>query len=117
MKLSGIIPMLPVSNLDTAVGFYGRLGFQTEKRNDQWGWAMLRLDDSRLMLDRSINRHPQAPRQSVLYLYPADIQAYHAQIREAGLCVPDLSVTFYGMTEFRLDDPDGNRLWIGGPPP
>jgi hypothetical protein len=22
-------------------------------------------------------------------------------------------VTFYGMTEFRIDDPDGNRLWIG----
>jgi hypothetical protein len=24
-----------------------------------------------------------------------------------------LDVTFYGMTEFRFDDPDGNRLWIG----
>jgi hypothetical protein len=27
--------------------------------------------------------------------------------------IPDLEVTFYGMTEFRFDDPDGNRLWIG----
>jgi len=27
--------------------------------------------------------------------------------------VPDLDVTFCGMTEFRLDDPDGNRFWIG----
>ena len=26
---------------------------------------------------------------------------------------PDLDVTFYGMTEFRFNDPDGNRLWIG----
>lgn len=26
---------------------------------------------------------------------------------------PDPDVTFYGMNEFRLDDPDGNRLWIG----
>jgi hypothetical protein len=24
-----------------------------------------------------------------------------------------LDVTFYGMTEFRIDDPDGNQLWIG----
>ncbi len=24
-----------------------------------------------------------------------------------------LDVTFYGMTEFRMEDPDGNRLWIG----
>jgi hypothetical protein len=27
--------------------------------------------------------------------------------------VPDLEVTFYGMTEFRIEDPDGNQLWIG----
>jgi hypothetical protein len=24
-----------------------------------------------------------------------------------------LGGTFYGLTEFRIDDPDGNRLWIG----
>jgi hypothetical protein len=24
-----------------------------------------------------------------------------------------LEASFYGMTEFRMDDPDGNRLWIG----
>jgi hypothetical protein len=29
------------------------------------------------------------------------------------VAVPELDVTFYGMTEFRLEDPDGNRLWIG----
>jgi hypothetical protein len=29
------------------------------------------------------------------------------------VAVPELDVTFYGMTEFRIDDPDGNRLWIG----
>jgi uncharacterized glyoxalase superfamily protein PhnB len=27
--------------------------------------------------------------------------------------VPELDVTFYGMKEFRINDPDGNRLWIG----
>jgi hypothetical protein len=27
--------------------------------------------------------------------------------------VPELEVTFYGLTEFRINDPDGNRLWIG----
>ena len=30
-----------------------------------------------------------------------------------GADVPELETTFYGMTEFRIDDPDGNRLWIG----
>jgi hypothetical protein len=38
---------------------------------------------------------------------------YHQQVRKCDVDVPDLEVTFYGMTEFRIDDPDGNRLWIG----
>ena len=46
-------------------------------------------------------------------LYPENITSYHEQVRRSGLSVPDLDVTFYGMTELRLDDPDGNRLWIG----
>jgi uncharacterized glyoxalase superfamily protein PhnB len=57
------------------------------------------------------------PRESVVYLYPENLAEYHRQIRAGGITVPDLDVTFYGMTEFRLDDPDGNRLWIGQAPP
>ena len=113
MRMSRLIPMLPVKSVQASAEFYEKLGFTVEQRNDQWGWAMLRFDECRLMLDESINAHPDAPRQSVLYLYPEDIRAYHQQVRENGLAVGDLGVTFYNMTEFRLDDPDGNRLWIG----
>jgi catechol 2,3-dioxygenase-like lactoylglutathione lyase family enzyme len=113
MKLNRLIPMLPVKSMPASVEFYQKLGFSVEKRRDDWGWAMLCFDDCRLMVDQSINLHRDAPRQSVLYLYPEDIVEYHRQVREAGLDVPDLDVTFYGLTELRLDDPDGNRLWIG----
>jgi len=65
------------------------------------------------MIDQSINVHPGIPRASVLYLYPDDIAGYHAEVRKNGLTIPDLEQSFYGMTEFRIDDPDGNRLWIG----
>ncbi len=65
------------------------------------------------MVDQSINVHPGTPRSGVLYLYPDDIVEYHQQVRATGLEIPDLETTFYGLTEFRLDDPDGNRLWIG----
>jgi uncharacterized glyoxalase superfamily protein PhnB len=74
---------------------------------------MLRLDECRLMVDQSIQRHPGGPRESVLYLFPDDVVDYHEQVRKNGLAIPDLELTFYGMKEFRLDDPDGNRLWIG----
>ena len=113
MKLNRLIPMLPVRSTAASVEFYRKLGFDVEKRNDDWRWAMLCLGDCRLMLDESINPHPDTPRTSVLYLYPEDIHEYHEQARRNGLAVPDLDSTFYGMTEFRIDDPDGNRLWIG----
>ena len=114
MKMNRLIPMLPVKSMPASVDFYSRmLGFGVENRNDDWGWAMLRFDECRLMVDQSINAHPNQPRDSILYLYPDDIVEYHQQVRKNGLAVPELEVTFYGLTEFRIDDPDGNRLWIG----
>lgn len=113
MKLNRLIPMLPVTSIPASVEFYLKLGFSVEKRNDGWHWAMLRFDDCRLMLDESINLHPGIPRTSVLYLYPEDVREYHEQVRKNGLDIPDLDATFYGMAEFRIEDPDGNRLWIG----
>ena len=106
--------MLPVKSMATSVDFYcGILGFEIEYRNEEWGWAMLRFDDCRLMVDQSINAHPGKFRDSILYLYPDDVFEYHKMVREKGFPVPELDVTFYGLTEFRIDDPDGNRLWIG----
>ena len=113
MKLNRLTPMLPVRSVADSVEFYGKLGFAVEKRNDGWGWAMMRFDDCRIMLDQSINPHLGASRPSVLYLYPDDVLEFHRRARENGLTIPDLEVTFYGMTEFRIDDLDGNRLWIG----
>jgi uncharacterized glyoxalase superfamily protein PhnB len=113
MKLNRLIPMLPVKSMPASIEFYQKLGFSVEQRNDDWGWAMLRFDECRLMVDQSINGQPDAPRQSVLYLYPDDVVDYHRQVRSSGVVVPDLEVTFYGLTEFRVKDPDGNRLWIG----
>jgi catechol 2,3-dioxygenase-like lactoylglutathione lyase family enzyme len=106
--------MLPVKSMPVSVNFYCKmLGFEVEKRNDDWGWAMLRFNECRLMVDQSINAHPEIPRDPILYLYPDDVVEYHKQVRRNGLSVPELDITFYGLTEFRISDPDGNRLWIG----
>lgn len=116
MGMARLIPMLPVRNIAASIAFYEKLGFRVENRRDDWGWAMLRFGECRIMVDQSINAHPDAPRCSVLYLYPDDVTEYHRRARGDGLDLPDLDVTFYGMTEFRIEDPDGNRLWIGQAP-
>lgn len=113
MKLNRLIPMLPVKSMPASVAFYQKLGFSIEKKNDDWCWAMLCFGECRLMVDESINVHPELPRTSVLYLYPDNIFEYHKLIRANGVDVPELHKSFYDMTEFRIDDPDGNRLWIG----
>lgn len=113
MKMTRIIPMLPVKSMPASVAFYQKLGFSIEQRKDEWRWAMLRFGECRLMVDESINVHPSLPRTSVLYLYPDDIAGYHKQLRGNGLDIPGLEMSFYGMSEFRMEDPDGNRLWIG----
>ena len=113
MSLNSLVPMQPVKSMPASVAFYEKLGFIVENRNDEWGWAKLRCGDCQLMLDQSINLHAGIPRISVLYLYPESVQDFHRRARENGLSVPELDDTFYGMTEFRMEDPDGNRLWIG----
>ena len=65
MKLNRLIPMLPVRSMPVSVEFYqNMLGFKVERRNDDWGWAMLCFDECRLMVDQSINAHPEAPANS-----------------------------------------------------
>lgn len=113
MTMKRLIPMLPVASMPASVEFYRKLGFAVEKRNDGWRWAMLVCGDCRLMVDESIHLHPRIPRTSVLCLYPEDIVRFHAQLRANGIDVPELETSFYGMREFRMEDPDGNRLWIG----
>lgn len=113
MKMNRLIPMLPVKCMPASVAFYEKLGFTLERRQDDWGWAMLRFDDCRLMVDQSLNAHPDAARQGIIYLYPDNVVEFHRRSRANGIAVPELEITFYGMNEFRIVDPDGNQLWIG----
>ena len=108
--------MIPVRHLARSIPFYRALGLQVLQERQDWGWAQLGLGDSRVMLDQSIFHATQRPSSSVLYLYPENIDTFHAEARRQGLTIPDLETTFYGMREFRIEDPDGNRLWIGQAP-
>jgi uncharacterized glyoxalase superfamily protein PhnB len=41
------------------------------------------------------------------------VVALHAEAKGKAFQVSDLRVTFYGMKEFEVRDPDGHILWFG----
>lgn len=40
----------------------------------------------------------------------------HREARSRDVALPELEQTSCGHTEFRIEDPDGNRLWIDQAP-
>jgi uncharacterized glyoxalase superfamily protein PhnB len=50
---------------------------------------------------------------SDIYFYPENVVDLHAEAKRKEFQVSDLRVTFYGMKEFEVRDPDGHILWFG----
>ena len=50
---------------------------------------------------------------AIYYFYPENVVDLHAEVKQKEFQVSDLRVTFYGMKEFEVRDPDGHILWFG----
>jgi 4a-hydroxytetrahydrobiopterin dehydratase len=114
-----LVPMLRVEDADGSVGFYTEmLGFElVEQRNAEGRlvWAHLRHGYAELMLSERPGEVRTSPGEGpILYLYPEDVEALHAALRDKGVTIGDLRRTEHDMTEFELVDPDGYELWFGG---
>lgn len=124
MRLSRMIPMLHVSDIGRSLGFYrDRLDFtlvSPESAVREWRWAHLRCGGVDLMLAGGLEggpiRLPGSKSEdwpAMYYFYPDDVVAFHGALREKGVAVGDLCVTFYRMKEFYCLDPDGHMLTFG----
>jgi uncharacterized glyoxalase superfamily protein PhnB len=126
MRLKRLTPMLNVADIERSLSFYQAIaGFELVSSRDaleQWRWAHIRAGDCELMLSESGGpANPGAPVDTseddgwpaIYYFYPEDVTALYGEIRRQGLQASDLRVTFYGMKEFELRDPDGHILWFG----
>jgi catechol 2,3-dioxygenase-like lactoylglutathione lyase family enzyme len=112
--------MLRVEDIERSLGFYrGLLGFDVRERLEEDGrlvWAHLELGAAELMLSQQPGGVNVVPRGAVIhYLYPDDVRALHARVRDAGLEAAKLRTTEYRMLEFDVLDPDGYELWFGQP--
>ena len=131
LDLRGVIPLLWVYDMPTSIRFYrDQLGFEVSRTSqvlgeDRFDWAMLGAGQSRFMLNTSYEFDEQRPvrpqpsnasqRDVWLYFDCPDADTVYATLREKGLDVQEPSVTYYGMNQTFVCDPDGYRLCFQSP--
>lgn len=106
-RIHEIVPVLPVRDLDRAVGFYHSLGFEVSRYEAIYAYA--RRDDVWLHLALTPDLDPLVGAGAV-YAYVADARALAA---EWGAGPP--VTTDYGMIEGHVKDPDNNLIRFGSP--
>src|SRR3954471_21669124 len=119
-KVANVV--IPVADVDRAIDFYvDKLGL--EKRVDvpfggQYRWVEVAPADAEttIALAPPPEGKPSGNRETGVTLYTADIDAYHAELRDAGVDV-DAEVSRMGDPVpplFWFRDPEGNTLMVVG---
>jgi catechol 2,3-dioxygenase-like lactoylglutathione lyase family enzyme len=123
VPITGLVPMLPVRDIDRSVAFYQLLGFAVGTRvprNGPMHWAWLyapHVPDWRrgpnLMLTRTEDVVDRAAPRVLFYLYAANLEALREELLRAGqnpgrIHYPD----YLPKGELELLDPDGYCLML-----
>lgn len=103
------IPILPSTDLDRTAAFYTTASFQETARYD--GYLLLGNGDTELHFETEPGRTPGA-----CFLHVGDAMILWKTLRERGVAgVGPIVDQDYGLREFVLTDPDGNRVRFGSP--
>lgn len=111
-------PTLPVLNLAEAVAFHERAGFGVrvytdDNREAGDGFAFVDFDGQSVFdLDAAPELDPKANRAGC-YLISNNADSWHTRMSASGLPVTPIADQPWGMREFTLTDPSGNRVRIG----
>jgi len=112
--LSHHATIFAVPDMEKALDFYrDKLGFSVEFLwQDPPTYAVLQRDES---VQLHLSKSEQAiPVGGMAYVFVHDIDRLHKEFREKGLSVGDTPIdTDYGMRDFDLTDPWGNRITFG----
>lgn len=113
--LVGSVPVFAVENIATATAFYrDNLGFAVSfEYGSPVYYVCLCRDDVALHL-ASAEKAKRDPGQSALCVFVKDVDAAFAELTGRGVEIPKPPENYdYGMREFEVKDPDGNRLFFG----
>jgi len=108
--------MLWTEDLSASIDFYvDALGFACGERNDDWGWASLRLDDVWIMLAKP-NAHEPYDKigfTGSFYFTTDDVEAMRAKVGDKAKLCYDIETFPWGMREFAIYDNNGYILQFG----
>ena len=111
-KVTGLAPVLHVKEMTAALAYYrDKLGFAvTYSWEDPPRYVCLCRDDAASHLNSYVP--PDAPAH--IQLFCNGVDALYAQLAARGVAVTEpLEDRPYGMRDFTVLDPDGNRLVFG----
>jgi hypothetical protein len=103
-----VMPVLPTPEIELSKEFWAKAGFSVESYDD--GFAFAVRDGVELHL---VKAHADARDRGAGYLHVREVDTSHARWQEAGLPVSEVRSESWGMREFNITDPGGNRLRVG----
>lgn len=116
VRFGRIAATVAVSNMERALEFYtGVMGMKVAFKNgDPTVFAILRRDEGELHL--LLSRGHRGTTTNVCHLIVSDAGAFHARCVAGGVqIIKDLRDQEYGLRDFVIADPDGNRIDVGQP--
>jgi predicted enzyme related to lactoylglutathione lyase len=109
--VTAAIPILPVQDLHRTEAFYARLGLAVTFRHPDY--LIMRVGPVEIHFGRE-----DAPSPASCYIDAEDAARLWKQLRSRGIDgLGPVQEFDYGMREFVITDPDGNRLRVGSPIP
>jgi uncharacterized glyoxalase superfamily protein PhnB len=109
-----VAPIFPVSDLQAALAFYQRLGFEVRPWHGG-GYGFITLDGVEIHLGEEPDLATRTDRRATAYLFVEDADALAQTWREAGADVRPPQDTEWRQHEGVLIDPDGNVIRFGSP--
>jgi predicted enzyme related to lactoylglutathione lyase len=122
-KLTGISPVLLVSNIERSVAFWrDELGFECELYGQPPDFATARRDDATVLLALCPDPAAIVPNWKLVdktwnvYIRVDDADAVYTEVQQRGAAI---DYTIYdaphGFREFGVQDPDGHDIAFGQP--
>jgi|SRR5688572_18565659 len=111
-RFEAVTPRVPVQNVEEALAFYrDRLGFDLGWK---WGAPVTHANVCRDSISLDLISAPVGRIGTAMaYIQVSGVDAYYSELRARGVSLSDLGDRDYGMRDFEVIDPSGNRLAFG----